>query len=1143
MAFPGETRGGKPKSGPGIRVLAVAVCIAAAILGMGLALAEGLPSPRGADHDGFGRMVFDWGQPVQWSADVVNNELILRFDHAVQGDPKSLVKPLAHYLRGVTASPDRRMLTFPLAVPVQIKSFVTGSSTVVDLTEAKTRTQSVAQPAASAPSLPSTPAALIDLMVRGGEHPGFNRLVFDWPGPVDYSVDLKGTQVTLTFDRAARVNPTALAASLPTDVGVVSAGPKDKSTVVVLALPVGMRVRHFTSGPRVAVDLVRPAGSEPPPRAAGAPMPTLAPAPGAEAQPDTLTPLASATLPPPAAPPPQPSQAAPTQAAAAPQPPAPVPAAAPPAVDLPSAGEGGGLGDRPPGATVAISFDQPAAAAAFRRAGWLWLVFDRKTTIDPAGLVRTGNGIVLAAERVPSKTGTALRLLTRRGFSPVPARDGNVWSFDLYEEAPKPLQPLIGQKQFDFESRGRLLLSKLLPAKEAVILVDPEVGDLIHVMPSSTVGAGLADERHFPGFDLLASVQGVAMVPRMEGVWLDPTHGNVQVTMPGGIMMSRDLVAAPAPGEGKATSDRHVVVQEPTSPSGLIDIPRWLRGGLDKFEGMHQLLLGRVAAADPKNRRGPRLEVARHYLANSMAADALGVLKAAALSDPAFADTNEFKAVRGAANVLMVRDAEAIADLSQPGLVNDRQVALWLSTAKARSGELGLEALVLKRAADEMDGWPPRLRIEIGRVAIEAEIAVGDAKAANRIVEAIGGAASSANAPVGFNKYDQAGLTYLQGLVAEALHDYDKAEAKYQEVEDGPSRPDRAFAMRHHIEMDLARQKISIDDAIHRMERLRFAWRDPQFEYENLKRLGELLVAAGRYGDGLRAFRALIQNLPDNPDIPNVSRMMSAVFERLYLGGEADKLQPITAIGLFDEFQELTPSGDKGDEMIRRLADRLASVDLLDRASALLDAQVRTRLSGVEKARVGARLAFLQVANRQSQAALDTLETTEVADEPPALYDQRRYLRIRVLANLGRDAEALALLVNDQSPDARALRAEIYWEMKKWPEAAVAIEANIERPPAGKPLDAATAQRVLDLATAMTLARDERGLERIRRVFGPQMAATNLKDGFDLLTSAPEHGIVDFRRIGDKIKQAEDFQTFMGQWQKRVRSNGLSSIN
>ena len=38
---------------------------------------------------------------------------------------------------------------------------------------------------------------------------------------------------------------------------------------------------------------------------------------------------------------------------------------------------------------------------------------------------------------------------------------------------------------------------------------------------------------------------------------------------------------------------------------------------------------------------------------------------------------------------------------------------------------------------------------------------------------------------------------------------------------------------------------------------------------------------------------------------------------------------------MFYEFRELTPIGRRGDEMIRRLADRLVAVDLLDQAGEL----------------------------------------------------------------------------------------------------------------------------------------------------------------------------------------------------------------
>ena len=58
--------------------------------------------------------------------------------------------------------------------------------------------------------------------------------------------------------------------------------------------------------------------------------------------------------------------------------------------------------------------------------------------------------------------------------------------------------------------------------------------------------------------------------------------------------------------------------------------------------------------------------------------------------------------------------------------------------------------------------------------------------------------------------------------------------------------------------------------------------------------------------------------------------------------------------------------------MIRKLSDRLVAVDLLDRASQLLEHQVKFRLKGPERAKVGASLAFINLTNRASRRRRST---------------------------------------------------------------------------------------------------------------------------------------------------------------------------
>ncbi|WP_204305919.1 hypothetical protein, partial [Stenotrophomonas maltophilia] len=74
-------------------------------------------------------------------------------------------------------------------------------------------------------------------------------------------------------------------------------------------------------------------------------------------------------------------------------------------------------------------------------------------------------------------------------------------------------------------------------------------------------------------------------------------------------------------------------------------------------------------------------------------------------------------------------------------------------------------------------------------------------------------------------------------------------------------------------------------------------------------------------------------------------------------------MKPVDALALYYDFRDMTPQGRRGDEIIRRLADRLANMDLLDQAASLLQHQVDRRLTGAARSQVAARLAVVHLMN------------------------------------------------------------------------------------------------------------------------------------------------------------------------------------
>ena len=153
-------------------------------------------------------------------------------------------------------------------------------------------------------------------------------------------------------------------------------------------------------------------------------------------------------------------------------------------------------------------------------------------------------------------------------------------------------------------------------------------------------------------------------------------------------------------------------------------------------------------------------------------------------------------------------------------------------------------------------------------------------------------------------------------------------------------------------------------------------WRGDALEVHTLEMMAKIYAETGRFSESFGAVRVANLLAPNLEVARQGQDAASALFAQLFLGPKGDDLPPIDALGMFYEYRDLTPIGRRGDEMIRRLADRLVAVDLLDQAAELLQYQVDKRLEGAARAQVAARLAMVyltdaQARTRHRRASLD----------------------------------------------------------------------------------------------------------------------------------------------------------------------------
>ena len=310
-------------------------------------------------------------------------------------------------------------------------------------------------------------------------------------------------------------------------------------------------------------------------------------------------------------------------------------------------------------------------------------------------------------------------------------------------------------------------------------------------------------------------------------------------------------------------------------------------------------------------------------------------------------------------------------------------------------------------------------------------------------------------------------------------------------------------------------------DVIGELETLTTVWRGDDTEAEGLKLLAHLYTEDGRYREAFHVMRTAMMAHPNSELTRQIQDEAAATFESLFLAGKGDAMPPIEALGLFYDYRELTPIGRRGDEMIRKLADRLVSVDLLDQAAELLQHQVDHRLQGAARAQVATRLAVIYLMARKPDRALATLQATRTAELSNELRDQRLLLEARALSDIGRHDVALEVIANIKGHEAIRLRSDILWAAQALAEAAEQIELLYgERWKQFTPLTEAERSDILRAAIGYALADEAIGLARFREKYAAKMADGPDRRAFDVVSAPIGTSGAEFQDIAQDAQPA-----------------------
>jgi len=766
------------------------------------------------------------------------------------------------------------------------------------------------------------------------------------------------------------------------------------------------------------------------------------------------------------------------------------------------------------GLNLTFAFASPTPAAVFRRADAVWLVFDSPKPIDVEPIRSKGGSIIADVSLFALDKGQAIRIRLNRPQLPSLTSDdepgGTSWTLNFSDTLRTPSQPLAAIRNIADPSLANVTVP-LAKAGRLHRLVDPDAGDTLMVVTAAAPVRGFIKRQDFVELSLLESVHGVAVRPNSDDITLEIISDKIVLGRPGGLTLSSAEV-----GAQRATSAARPV----------FDPLEWRKGQEGNFIARHDELIAAAAAADSDRRTPANLDLAGFYMSRGMYHEAKGVLDLILLgAKPGLEDPHAL-VMRSVANSLIGRPEKALKDLNNPVIGANYDSQLWKALAFTRQEKWADAREKFKNAEMAIPSLPVDLQRIVLTDSMRAALEVKDFPGASK--------RSSELDVIGVPPDMKPAIAVLRGWLAEGLgHDKDALD-QYKLAVASPDRAAAAEAKLRQIALKQRRDDISQTDTLRELETLQATWRGDGIEVRTLQMLERIYADTGRYNDAFAAARTATRIQPNSEAARQCQDLAAALFAQLFLSPKGDDLPPVDALAMFYEYRELTPIGRRGDEMIRRLADRLVAVDLLDQAAELLQYQVDKRLEGAARAQVAARLAMVYLTNRKPDRAISALRTTRIADLSGELRQQRLLLEARAQSDVGRHDLALDIISNISGREAIRLRSDIYWAARRWREASEQIELYYgDRWHDFKPLNPVEKGDVIRAVVGYALAEDAIGLARFREKYAPLMSGEPDRTAFDTASKPAAANSAEFTEIAKMAAKVDTLDGFLREMKAR----------
>jgi len=758
-----------------------------------------------------------------------------------------------------------------------------------------------------------------------------------------------------------------------------------------------------------------------------------------------------------------------------------------------------------------LTFDNMAKdtqIAAFFRGNYLWVIFDKQKQFN-----FNNTKIVSNLNQISNETASILRFKVEGYKNAKIIKNVEKWELLLNHAQPKPSKNSL--LITDIENEGGVKIAGAFENNSIIEFHDPEVGDILKVVTTDNPELNLLQHRETVDFSILPSIIGVVVAITNEDIDFTKNTEFLKIF----IKHNLPIVTNPSP-------QRITFAKVDMSSKGTL-LP-FMDKKLDIINyniSKNRLVTEASYAENDEEKFVKRYELAKFYFMQALYQESFAILSLIKRSTPVQYNASLEAQFLNAVTATMISEISAAKSIYEHLLKNVdhveySEIVLWNNYNEFLIGENANKIEFFSNLNKSVKFYSDDIYWPLALAELELTLLANDMKSVETIFKDL--RTPSGNYANSLNYYK-----------ANYYRKKDQLNLAKQFFQDLVKKDDNPFNMVRSeidlIKLQLAQKEISLNDAINRLNAIRFSWRGDTLEYDLLMLLARYYNDNVDNMNSLRTFKYIQTAFSNKISNFYITSEMVKIFDDVFMpGGTSDKMDDFNAVALFYEFKELNPIGAEGDEIILRIARRMVKLDLLETAASLLRHQVKYRLTGEKRITNADYLAIILLLDKKPNEAIQVLDDT---DKENFKYNEHQYrirLRTKALIDTKKYQEALSYLKDDYSTDADVLRKECLFQAEQWQDYINLVAPEVTKL-LGIKVEGGSAQDILRLAIAYYLQNNQVELDDLVN----QLDISNkaLKEAINLLRSG--NAKVDYKNL-DHSLNIDQMQALLNKYKQHI---------